>query len=311
MRPSPSNAGAVSSATCQSCSLQYSWLTLVINALLAVLKISVGFMAGSRALVASALYSINDVLSGVTIIVSLRAARRPLDKDHAYGYGKAEFVAIGIVSTILVGAVVYVVMLAVATLVGGVNTSPHLIVLPVAALTLATTEYLARRGFCVARRNVSPAVYTAAEHDRADSISSVAVMIGVAAASVGIFWLDSIIAIFQAVHILWLSGVLLGASIRGLMDAALPAEVVAAIRQAGSAVPGVIDVVTLRTRHVGPYAWVDIGVQVDRGIPVDEADEICARVDEAIRKAAARPVRSQVKFHVQESEIDGLVPAGS
>ncbi len=308
MRLSPNSASAVSSATCKSCSMQYSWHTLVINALLAVLKVSVGVLAGSKALMASALYSINDVLSGVTIIVSMRAARRPLDKGHTYGYGKAEFVTIGIVSTILVGAVVYIVMHCVATLIGGVTTAPHVIVLPVAALTLATTEYLARRGFCVARRNASPAVRTAAEHNRADSISSVAVMIGVAAASVGIFWLDSIIAVFQAAHIVWLSGALFGESIRGLMDAALPPDVVAAIRQAGSSVPGVIDVAALRTRHVGPYAWVDIGVQVDSDIPVDEADEICARVDEAIRRTAGRPVRIQVRFCVQDSEVDDLVP---
>jgi cation diffusion facilitator family transporter len=308
MTPSPNNtrgASSVSSATCQSCSLQYSWLTLVVNALLAVLKVAVGFMAGSKALVASALYSINDVLSGITIIVSMRVARRPLDEQHAYGYGKAEFVAIGIVSTILVGAVVYIVMHAVALLVGGVHTKPHLIVLPVTAVTLATTEYLARRGFCVARRTVSPAVHTAAEHNRADGISSVAVMIGVSAASVGIYWLDPIIAIFEAVHIVWLSGVLFGQSIRGLMDASLPPDVVTAIRGACQGVPGVLDVETLRTRHVGAYAWVDASVVVSSGIPVQQADEICASVDRAIREAAARPVRSQVKFQTR------LVPVGS
>lgn len=310
MRPSPHSARAISNATCQACSIHYSWLTLVVNALLAVLKVVVGVLAGSKALIASALYSINDVLSGVTIVVSLRAGRRDPDDGHAYGYGKAEFVAVGIVSTLLVGAVVYVVMHSVATLIGGVLEGPHVFALPVAALAMGTTEYLARRGYCVARRNASAAARSAADNNRADSWSSVAVIISVVAGWVGLLWLDSVIAVLQALHVVWLSGVLFGESIRGLMDAALPPDVVAAIRRAGSAVPGVIEVATLRTRHVGAYAWVDMGVQVAADLPVDEADAICARVDEAIRKAAARPVRSQVRFCVRDVDTDGLVQVG-
>jgi divalent metal cation (Fe/Co/Zn/Cd) transporter len=85
-------------------------VTLAVSSGLGVLKIVVGIMAGSRALVASALYSINGVLSAIVVITSMRIARRSPDDSHPYGYGKAEFVAVGVVSVILAGAVVYIIV---------------------------------------------------------------------------------------------------------------------------------------------------------------------------------------------------------
>ncbi len=121
-----------SQQACDQCALQFSWLTLAANSGLGVLKIAIGIMAGSKALIASALYSINNVLSAMVVIISMRIARRAPDDSHPYGYGKAEFVAVSLVSVILAGAVVYVIVHSLVVLVGGMAAPPHLIVLPVA-----------------------------------------------------------------------------------------------------------------------------------------------------------------------------------
>lgn len=296
MNPHPSRRSEPSQRTCDLCALQFSWLTLAVNSGLGLLKVVVGIMAGSKALIASALYSINDVLSGTVVIISMRLARRAPDDSHPYGYGKAEFVAVGIVSVILAGAVVYIIAHSVAVLVGGVAMAPHLIVLPVTALAMATNEYLARRGFCAAKRTESPVTHTAAEHNHADAISSFAVMIGLLGASMGLHFLDPIVAIFEAVHIVWLAGALFGQSLRGLMDAALSPAAEARITRACRKVPGVVDLVGLRTRQVGAYAWIDAEIQVADGTDVDRAAEICHEVKRAIRGTLPQIAHSQVKF---------------
>jgi len=294
-----SRASETVSRRCYACALQFSSLTLALNAGMGLLKVVIGMMAGSRALVASALYSINDVLSGMVVMISIRLARRPPDADHPYGHGKAEFVAIGIVSTILVGAVIYVLTHSVAAIVSGVEAPPHLIVLPVAAVSLLTNTFLANRGRCVAKRTESPVVETAAEHNHADAVSSAATMIGVGGAALGLHVLDPIVAIFETVHIVWLAGSLFGHSLRGLMDAALPPTAVSVISNACASVPGVLGVSMLRTRQVGAYAWVDAEVQISSETLVDDADEICREVQYAIRSAVPFEVMSQVKFQVQ------------
>jgi len=287
---------------CQACGNQFSLLNLVINLALAVIKALIGLLASSRALLASALYSVNDVLSAVIVMISLRVARRPADVDHTYGHGKAEFVAIGIVSTVLAGAVIFILFFSVADILRGVQAPPHLIALLVAAATMATNEFLARRGFCAARHLGSPALRTSAEHNRADAISSLATLIGVGGAAVGLHLLDPIVAVFETLHIIWLSGSLLGHALRGLMDASLPAEKVAAISGACSRLPGVEGVVNLRSRQAGPQSWIDMEVAVASDISVQEAHAVTGHVRQAIEGVMGRNVNAQVKFSARNGK---------
>lgn len=281
---------------CQSCGTQFSLLNLVINLALAIIKALIGIFAASRALLASALYSVNDVLSAVIVMVSLRVARRPPDPGHAYGHGKAEFIAIGIVSTILAGAVIFILFFSVSDILEGVKEAPHAIALLVAAVTLATNEFLARRGFCAAQRLGSPVLRTSAEHNRADAVSSLATIVGVGGAWLGLHMLDPLVAIFETIHIIWLSGTLLGHSLRGLMDASLPAEQVERINQACRDLPGVIDVTSMRSRQAGPNAWVDMEVSVKSGISVKEAHQVTAQVQQTIQALLGKAAKAQVKF---------------
>ncbi len=283
---------------CRRCAVRFSWLTLWVNGALALLKSVIGLMAGSRALVASALYSVNDVLSSVVVMISVRVARRPADDAHAYGYGKAEFVAIGLVSTILAGAVIFILTYSVIDVLRGVEGPPHLIALPVAAVTMATNLLLARRGFCAAQRTESPILHTSAEHNHADAVSSLATMIGVTGAALGMHRLDPIVAIFETVHIVWLSGSLFGHAMRGLMDAALPESAVAAIEYACERVPGVEGVGRVRTRQSGAYVWIDVDVLVAPGTAVGRANQIRCAVEQAIVTAVPQSVRCQVQFRV-------------
>jgi cation diffusion facilitator family transporter len=292
----PADRIALEPRRCQACGTQFSLLNLVVNLALAVIKALIGLLAASRALMASALYSVNDVLSAVTVLVSLRVARRPADGDHAYGHGKAEFVAIGIVSTILAGGVIFILFFSVADILRGVKTPPHMIALLVAAATMATNEFLARRGFCAARMLGSPALRTSAEHNRADAISSIATLVGVGGAALGLHMADPVVAIFETVHIVWLSGSLLGHSLRGLMDAALPAEEVERISRACGELPGVKEVVKLRSRQAGPQAWIDMEVAVASEISVQEAHSVTRQVQQTIERVVNRAVSTQVKF---------------
>ncbi len=305
MEQSPTRRSSISRERCQACAVGFSRQTLVVNGALALLKSVIGLMAGSRALVASALYSVNDVLSSIVVMISVRIARKPADADHAYGHGKAEFVAIGIVSTILAGAVVFILTYSVIDVLRGVDGPPHLIALPVAAVTMAVNHYLSRRGFCAAGRTESAVLYTSAEHNRADAISSLAAMIGVGGAALGLHRLDPIVAIFETVHIVWLSGSLFGHALRGLMDSALPEASVSALRRACAEVPGVLEVSGMRTRQSGANSWVDVEVRVARGTAVRVADEIRRDVQRAIRITLRGTVFSQVKFRVADVEEGG------
>jgi len=271
---------------------------------LAAIKGFIGFVAASRALLASGLYSINDVASAIAAMVSLRVARRPPSQSHRYGYGKAEFIAVGIVSVVLLFAVVFILAYAIVDVVKGVLQPPHLIAALVALVTMATNEFLARRGFCAAARLGSPMLRTSAEHNRADAISSAATVIGVGGAAVGLHAMDPLVAIFETVHIVWLSGTLLGSSLRGLMDSALSPDQISAIRRACERVVGVVRLGRIRSRQAGPMSWVDI--EIDVAGTLTEGHRVRADVCRSVDQALGRRVKTQVIL--KAARVDATAP---
>lgn len=295
--PMPTRARARGRA-CASCGPRFSSLNLFANLALAGLKATVGVLAGSQALVAAALYSINDALSAVLVMVSLTVGRKQPDEDHPYGHGKVEFVAVGIMAIILLLSVVGVLVFSLSRLAHGVDGPPHVVAAGVAILSVATNGFLARKGFCASRFLGSPSLYTSAEHNRADAVSSVAVLIGVAGATLGLHALDPLVAVFEAVHIVWLAGSLLAKSLKGLTDSAPPPSTVERLRGVCEEVEGVQQVVQMRTRLTGSHVWADVVVAIHGDRTMADAQAICDRIREHARSnnTSNVPMVMQVGF---------------
>src|SRR5712691_6452285 len=77
---------------------------MLINGLLAVIKLVAGIVGHTYALVADAVESGADVFASLIVWGGLAIASQPADDDHPYGHGKAEAIAALIVSLMLLGA---------------------------------------------------------------------------------------------------------------------------------------------------------------------------------------------------------------
>ena len=58
---------------------------------IAIAKLGAGLVTGSASMLAEAAHSFADTLNQVFLLTSFRAADRPADRDHPFGYGKAQF----------------------------------------------------------------------------------------------------------------------------------------------------------------------------------------------------------------------------
>ena len=92
---------------CVKCASRLSWIGIWDSAFLALFKGVIGILTGSRALTASALYSLHDVISGVAVLIGLKIATRPADKKYPYGYGNAEYIVCVFTSILILGATVF------------------------------------------------------------------------------------------------------------------------------------------------------------------------------------------------------------
>ncbi len=79
-------------------------LGIVVNALLAGVKIAAGIIGHCYALIADGIESTLDIFSSVVIWYGLKVAAAPPDAEHPYGHGRAESVSAIVVSLVLMAA---------------------------------------------------------------------------------------------------------------------------------------------------------------------------------------------------------------
>ena len=63
---------------------------LMVNVLLALVKLAAGYIGRSEAMVADAFHSVSDLATDVVVIAFARLASKPQDESHDYGHGKYE-----------------------------------------------------------------------------------------------------------------------------------------------------------------------------------------------------------------------------
>src|SRR5690625_568030 len=79
-----------------------TWVGIIVNIFLTIIKAIGGFISGSKALLADALHSASDIVSSVVILFAVKIANKPPDEEHPYGHGKAENIAAIIVALLLI-----------------------------------------------------------------------------------------------------------------------------------------------------------------------------------------------------------------
>lgn len=278
-------------------------LGLLVNALLAGVKLVAGLVGNSYALVADAVESTADVLASVIVWGGLAIAAQPPDEDHPYGHGKAESLAAAAVALMLLGAAFGIGLEALQEI-----RAPHG---PPAAWTLAVLVtvvlvkwLLSRRVHSVASAIGSRVVKADASHHLSDAVTSAAALVGISLALWGTHargpgWAaaDDWAALAASAVIAYNGIALLRPTVHDLMDRMPGAEVVDPVRRAAESVPGVLAVEKLYVRRTGLVYRVTIHVQAEPTTPLDEAHALGHRVTDAIR--AAVPQVGSVLVHME------------
>jgi cation diffusion facilitator family transporter len=251
----------------------------LVNLVLSAAKIAAGVVGHSQALVADGVHSLSDLLTDVMVLVASQHGSREADEEHPYGHGRIE-------TAMTVG--LGLVLLAVAVGIGwdAVRRLFHpeaLLVPGTVALVAAAASVLAKEALywytlAVARRIRSNLLRANAWHHRSDAASSIVVIVGIAGTMAGLPYLDAIAAIGVALMIAKIGWDLAWHSLRELVDTALDAETVEAIREEIARVDGVHSVHQLRTRRMGPDALVDVHVLVAPRLSVSEGHHISESV---------------------------------
>lgn len=273
---------------CIRCGNRVPWISLCGNAAITVFKVTVGFLGGSSALIADGVHSFTDVIGTAAIIVSRRVSGRPSDENHPYGHGKAEFLGSVFIYTVLIilSGVIFVGGLLV--ILEGDLSEPRIMTLLAAGVSVLYNVVMYLLGQCAGRKNNSPAILANSFENRADAISSAAVIVGIAAAMLVHPICDPVAAMIVGVIIFVNCVIQLNESLSGLMDRGLPSEIVQRIRHVALAWEGVAGVDFIKTRQTGANYWVDLGILVPNDLDVTRSDNIASGVRTELMRRSER-----------------------
>lgn len=290
-----------------------------VNVALATVKLIAGMVGHSSALVADAVESMVDIVGSVVIWGGLHIARRPADRGHPYGHGKAEALAAVVVAMLIMGVGLALAINALRALLEPARPPPHAFTLLVLLIVVVVKEVMFRLVSRAARDLESGAVLLDAWHHRSDAITSLAAFLGISAAvygGEGYAWADPAAALVAAAVILVNAGRLFLTPAHELMDAR-PVAIVQSSQAAAERVPGVVNVHKVAARKSGHAYWVDMHVRVDADMSVRAAHVLAHRVKDQVR--AEVPAVADVLVHIEpagppasaDSSTDYAVQASS
>lgn len=253
-------------------------ISTIVNFFLALLKIGVGFFVKSTAIIADGIHTGLDILSSFVTYLGIRIAKKSADKKHPYGHQRAETIAGFFVTFLLLITALWIIFEGVSGLIQKEFHKIPTTALLVVVISILTNEIMARIKFKFGREENNLALIADAEHSRADSISSIGVLVGLFLGRW--FWqADGITAILIGIYILY-ETYILGKEITGnLLDISNP-EIEEKIKKICEKEE--IDLLDIKTRKIGAENFAEFKIGLNKEWKVEKANEVIDNLEKLL-----------------------------
>lgn len=285
----------------QNLKIQYFVTSLTI--VVFILKVVTYILTHSLSVLSDTLESIVNIVATLVGSYSLFIASKPKDKDHPYGHGKAEFISAAFQGSLIVGIGCLIIYKAIDSFIHPVTlhylyNGIWLLAL-IAVINLITALVLHQIG----KKNKSIAIASTSKLFKIDFYTTAAVAVGIFLLLItGYQKIDSLIAIFLGLYVIYDGYKIVRQSLAGIMDEAdmeLLEEVIAEINLSRNA--KWIDLHNLRVIKYGVLLHIDCHLTVPWYYNVNEAHEA---VDDFTRLIKNK-FGDTVEFYIH---TDGCMP---
>ncbi len=254
------------------------------NAFLFLLKIIVGVISGSQALIADAINSASDSFASIMTWIGNKISSVPNDDSHNYGHGKAEYIFSMLIS---ISMMLVSVKLLIDGIVAIVN-KDKLIFSWVAVLTCVITLLTKLGLFCFTKkmynRHENLLVKATMIDHRNDCLITLFTTIAILFSGIGIYWFDKVVGISIAIWIFVVGVKIFKESYFVLMDGSIDNEsknVILAIIKENSDIKRIG---TLYSVPIGHQYLVAITIFVNKNLTIAKSHKIADELEKNIMK---------------------------
>ena len=289
-------------------------LSVYSNSTLVVLKLAVGTVMGSVAVISEAIHSGLDLVAALIAKYSVKRSAEPADKEHRFGHGKFENLSGMIEGILILVAATWIMYEATRRLIGMSEVQMLEAGMAVMAVSAVLNFIVSKKLMRVAKKTESLALEADAYHLTTDVWTSLGVFVALGLIEVtGFRLLDPAIAIVVAAFIVRAALDITRRSTEGLLDKSLPESEHKAIeRIMDEHNDEFLNYHDLRTRKAGSERHIDLHIAVPKDWSVQEADQLAKHLESDIKTKLPRSVvmiRSEpCDFKCDECKLESTKP---
>ena len=261
-----------------------SILGIVGNIFLFVIKIIIGLISKSQAMIADAVNSGSDIFNSFMTYIGNRVASKKADADHNMGHGKAEYIYAMLISITMVLLGIKVIYDSVFSIIKVQDYNYSIWLVVVCITTIVTKLLLYVYTSKVGKKHHNLLVKANSKDHRNDVFITLLTLLSVILSYYKIRYVDGIVGILIAMWIVYTGVMIFIESYDVLMDKTISSETKDEVMAIIDEYPEIIKVNHFNATPVGYKYMVNFSIFVDGNLSTFESHEIADRLEKDIHK---------------------------
>lgn len=273
---------------------------IVTNTLLCTLKIGMGLMFHSIAILADGINNLTDASSSAILLIGIRLSSRPADADHPYGHARIEYITGLIISFIIMVVGFQLLLQSIDRIRQPQAPSFQILTIVILLVAIGVKVWQAMFNLHVGKRISSATIKAAGADSRNDVISTAVVLLSLLVGHYTGLHVDGIMGCLVALFIIYSGFQLILETASPLMGTAPDPELVEEIRKRILSHKEVIGIHDLVVHNYGPgRIFASVHIEVDgKGDLIASHDAI-----DNIERAVAHELKIQMVAHMDPLDL--------
>lgn len=252
--------------------------------MLAFIKLIIGVLYNSSALIADGINNATDVISSVCVLIGIRISRKPADENHLYCHFRAELISTLIDSFIMMYAGIQVVIFAIKKLIYSQYEVPTFHNAITAFISVGIMFSVFYYNYNLAKKISSNSLKAAALDNLSDGFVSLGTLVSLFGTIIGFKQADIITAIIVSIIIIFTAVKTFKEATHILTNGIEVETIEEEINNIVKNIDGVIKVKDIRGRSHGLIHFIDVTITVNPNLNVTKSHDITVKIEKALSK---------------------------
>ena len=259
-----------------------SKFAIVVNIVLALLKIISGNIFRSVSLISDGLNSLSDLITNILVIIGLKVGENPEDEEHPFGHGKIESVFSVIIGTFIMITAFDIIkenIMGLFQMKGEVISSPMPVIITVIVIVIKIFQLFFMKNKTKDYRGAL--INSLLEDYKADIVISISVLMGILLSRINPVF-DVFVGVSVAIYIMYSGYNLIKDNALILLDSQ-DEELLESVRKDLSEFDEIENAHDFRMTTSVKNIYLFIDVRMNKSITIDEAHEITNKISKFIK----------------------------